>query len=131
MPPWNLPRAPVVVVAARRLEDCPAGNPAWIMQSNPQEPILRVFFWKEAVRERISRGLEMQLPVTDQTRANVPGPESAPEEVVAWSLERFADRTMVMTTSFGMEGCALIDMYARHGRPMTVIYLDTMFFFPE
>jgi len=38
---------------------------------------------------------------------------------------------MVITTSFGMEGCALIDMYAAHGEPLTVIYLDTMFFFPE
>ena len=30
-----------------------------------------------------------------------------------------------------MEGCALIDMVARHGVPIPVIYLDTMFFFPE
>lgn len=56
---------------------------------------------------------------------------SSTEELVAWSLDRFADRKMVISTSFGMEGCALIDMYARHGRPVTVIYLDTMFFFPE
>ncbi|MCO6438764.1 MAG: phosphoadenylyl-sulfate reductase [Phycisphaerae bacterium] len=53
------------------------------------------------------------------------------DEFIAWSLERFAGQNMVMTTSFGMEGCALIDMYARHGRPLTVIYLDTMFFFEE
>jgi phosphoadenosine phosphosulfate reductase len=38
---------------------------------------------------------------------------------------------MLMTTSFGMEGCALIDMYARSQVPLTVVYLDTMFFFPE
>jgi len=56
---------------------------------------------------------------------------SRPEEIVAWSLERFAHQRMVVTTSFGMEGCALIDMYARHQRPVTVIYLDTMMFFPE
>ena len=33
----------------------------------------------------------------------------------------------------GMDGagCALIDMYASHGVPLTVIYLDTEFFFPE
>ncbi len=36
-----------------------------------------------------------------------------------------------MTTSFGMEGCCLIDLYAAQGRPLTVIYLDTMFFFEE
>ncbi|HRX87523.1 MAG TPA: phosphoadenylyl-sulfate reductase [Phycisphaerae bacterium] len=58
--------------------------------------------------------------------------ENSPaEQIIAWSMERFGDRNMVMTSSFGMEGCALIDMYARHGRPLTVVYLDTMFFFPE
>jgi len=52
-------------------------------------------------------------------------------EFVAWTLERFAGRAMVLTTQFGMEGCALIDMYAAHRRPLTVVYLDTMFLFPE
>lgn len=56
---------------------------------------------------------------------------STTDDLVAWSLDRFASQQMVISTSFGMEGCALIDMYARHGRPVTVIYLDTMFFFPE
>lgn len=56
---------------------------------------------------------------------------ASPRRLVAWSLERFANQRMVITTSFGMEGCALIDMYAEHGVPVTVIYLDTMFFFPE
>ena len=56
---------------------------------------------------------------------------STPEEIVAWTLRRFAGQSLVVTTSFGMEGCALIDMVARHGVPLPVIYLDTMFFFPE
>jgi phosphoadenosine phosphosulfate reductase len=58
--------------------------------------------------------------------------ESTPtEEFIAWTLDRFRDRRMVITTSFGMEGCALIDMYAKQGTALTVVYLDTMFFFPE
>lgn len=57
--------------------------------------------------------------------------DSPTEELIAWTLGRFAHQNMVMTTSFGMEGCALIDMYAAHGKPVTVIYLDTMFFFEE
>jgi phosphoadenosine phosphosulfate reductase len=61
-------------------------------------------------------------PITENVPTN---------RLIAWTLERFADQRMIMTTSFGMEGCALIDMYGRHGRPMTVVYLDTMFFFPE
>lgn len=56
---------------------------------------------------------------------------SSPQEIVAWTLGRFARQRMILTTSFGMEGCALIDMYARYERPITVIYLDTMFFFPQ
>jgi phosphoadenosine phosphosulfate reductase len=57
--------------------------------------------------------------------------DSSPEEIVAWTLNRFAHQRMVITTSFGMEGCALVDMFARYEQPMTVIYLDTMFFFPQ
>jgi len=59
------------------------------------------------------------------------GEESPPEEIVAWTLRRFAGRELVVTTSFGMEGCALIDMVARHGVPIPVVWLDTMFLFPE
>ena len=61
-------------------------------------------------------------PVTENTPT---------DQVIAWTLERFAAQRWVLTTSFGMEGCALIDMYARHEVPMTVVYLDTMFFFRE
>lgn len=58
--------------------------------------------------------------------------EDAPtERVIPWTLERFADQRMIITTSFGMEGCALIDMYSKLQVPLTVVYLDTMFFFPE
>jgi phosphoadenosine phosphosulfate reductase len=53
------------------------------------------------------------------------------EEFIGWTLDRFGHQPMVITTQFGMEGCALIDMYASHGRPLTVAYLDTMFLFPE
>jgi phosphoadenosine phosphosulfate reductase len=58
--------------------------------------------------------------------------EDAPTDVlIAWTLDRFSAQRIIMTTSFGMEGCALIDMYARFGQPITVVYLDTMLFFPE
>ena len=61
------------------------------------------------------------------------GEDSPPERIVAWMLrfERFAGRRLVMTTAFGMEGCALIDMIARHGVPVPVLYLDTGFLFQE
>jgi phosphoadenosine phosphosulfate reductase len=64
--------------------------------------------------------------------STVNAPSSIPtEEFIAWTVERFRHRSVVLTTSFGMEGCALIDMYARQGAAPTVVYLDTMFFFPE
>ena len=59
------------------------------------------------------------------------GEDSPPERVVAWMLQRFAGRRVVVTTGFGMEGCALIDMIARHGVAFPVLYLDTGFLFPE
>jgi phosphoadenosine phosphosulfate reductase len=72
----------------------------------------------------------VNAPVAAESRTRIREDSPTPE-LIAWSLERFSHLNMVMTTSFGMEGCALIDMYARHGRPLTVVYLDTMFFFPE
>jgi phosphoadenosine phosphosulfate reductase len=57
--------------------------------------------------------------------------DAEPPTIVAWMLERFAENRLALTTSFGMEGCALIDMVARHEQPVSVIYLDTMFLFPE
>jgi phosphoadenosine phosphosulfate reductase len=59
------------------------------------------------------------------------GEDAPPELVVPWMLDHFADRNLVLTTSFGMEGCALIDLVARHGGTIPVIYLDTKFLFPE
>jgi phosphoadenosine phosphosulfate reductase len=54
-----------------------------------------------------------------------------PQEIIAWVLERHAGRRLALTTAFGLEGCALIDMVARHGREVRVVWLDTMFLFPE
>jgi len=64
----------------------------------------------------------MGEPITEDTPT---------ERIIAWTLDRFSHFRKVITTSFGMEGCALIDLYARQGVPLTVVYLDTMFFFPE
>ncbi len=59
------------------------------------------------------------------------GPDMSTDDFISWSLDRFQGWRKVFATSFGMEGCALIDMYARSGVPMEIVYLDTMFFFPE
>ena len=56
---------------------------------------------------------------------------SSPTALVDWALHRFADQRTILTSAFGMEGCALIDMVARRVSAFTVVYLDTGFFFPE
>ena len=57
--------------------------------------------------------------------------DAEPGDVVAWALERYADRQLVVTTAFGLEGCALLDMVATHGRDVRVVWVDTGFLFPE
>ena len=65
------------------------------------------------------------------TEATPIAEDSPPRDIVAWVLERYAGRRLALTTAFGLEGCALIDMVARHGQAVRVIWLDTMFLFPE
>jgi phosphoadenosine phosphosulfate reductase len=65
------------------------------------------------------------------TEATPIAEDSPPQDIVAWALERSAGRRLALTTAFGLEGCALIDMVARHGQAVRVIWLDTMFLFPE
>ncbi|MBA3658960.1 MAG: phosphoadenylyl-sulfate reductase [Gemmatimonadales bacterium] len=73
----------------------------------------------------------MASPWIDPAQPDAAWESAAPPRLVAWALERFRHQRMVLTTSFGMEGCALIDMVAGHGVPLDVVYLDTMFLFPE
>lgn len=59
-------------------------------------------------------------------------PDRVPaERVVAWSIERFGAGGLVITSAFGLEGCVLIDLYARTGAPVTITHLDTGLAFPE
>ncbi len=73
----------------------------------------------------------MNLPIYSKDLSTQISEDISTDEFIAWTLKRFSHQRLVITSSFGMEGCALIDMYAKHGQPLTVIYLDTMFFFPE
>ena len=61
---------------------------------------------------------------------------SSPQRLVQWGLERFADQPIVLTSSYGMEGCVLMDMCSKaiaaaDLQPLTVACIDTGFFFPE
>jgi len=54
-----------------------------------------------------------------------------PLELVQYSIAKFEGLKVIMTTAFGMEGCALIDMYSQFNASMQVAWIDTGFFFPE
>jgi len=74
---------------------------------------------------QLEKLIQLDLPKSKVTS------ESTPLELIEWSFSRFDHETTVMTTAFGMEGCALLDMFARFTERLTVAYIDTGFFFPE
>jgi phosphoadenosine phosphosulfate reductase len=72
----------------------------------------------------------------DETSMSLISEESSPMELAAWGLKRFAEQKKIITTSFGMEGCAMIDMFSKaieqNDLPkLQVAWIDTGFFFPE
>ena len=69
--------------------------------------------------------IHLDLPATKVSA------ESSPMELIEWSFSRFDHTASVITTAFGMEGCALIDMFSRFSSELTIAYIDTGFFFPE
>ena len=57
--------------------------------------------------------------------------QSSPFEVVEWLTSAYSADQVVLTTSFGMEGCALISMLDRKQFHPTVADIDTEFLFEE
>ena len=56
--------------------------------------------------------------------------ERPPHEILAQAAQRFAPR-LTFATGFGREGCALVDMVARHRLRIDLFTLDTGVLFPE
>jgi phosphoadenosine phosphosulfate reductase len=53
-----------------------------------------------------------------------------PQEILAWALGEYAPRVAI-STAFGVEGCALIDMAVKIDPQVQVFTIDTGFLFPE
>jgi phosphoadenosine phosphosulfate reductase len=53
-----------------------------------------------------------------------------PEEILAWALAEYRPRVCI-STAFGVEGCALIDMAVKLDPEVPVFTVDTGFLFPE
>lgn len=112
--------------AARGID--PAGRFFMDVDLSPRTPATPKQLTPRPARSEWNR---MELDLLSVNPAPRITADSPTDDLIAWTLERFAGQRLVMTSSFGMEGCALLDMYAQHGQPLTVVYLDTMFFFPE
>lgn len=54
---------------------------------------------------------------------------TTPELILAWAASQLP--RVSFATGFGAEGCALIDMVARHSLPIDLFTLDTGLLFPE
>lgn len=65
--------------------------------------------------------------LADQGRALETRP---PQEILAWALAEYAPR-IAISTAFGVEGCALIDMAVKIDPKVAVFTVDTDFLFPE
>ena len=55
---------------------------------------------------------------------------AAPQEILAWALAEYAPRVAI-STAFGVEGCALIDMAVKLDPRVQVFTVDTGYLFPE
>ena len=55
---------------------------------------------------------------------------ATPEEILAWAIERYADK-FTMATAFGPEGMAILEMLSRIAPKTWVFNLDTGYQFPE
>jgi phosphoadenosine phosphosulfate reductase len=53
-----------------------------------------------------------------------------PQHVLAWAFEHFGDRVAI-SSAFGVEGMALIDMASRVRKDFRLFTIDTEFLFPE
>jgi phosphoadenosine phosphosulfate reductase len=53
-----------------------------------------------------------------------------PQDIIAWALAEYAPRVGI-STAFGVEGCALIDMAVKLDPRVQVFTVDTDFLFPE
>src|SRR5215468_11172338 len=53
-----------------------------------------------------------------------------PQEILAWALAEYSPRVAI-STAFGVEGCALVDMAVKIDPKIKVFTVDTDFLFPE
>ena len=89
------------------------------MAASIENKIARNQIIKERFMNMALKSSRLSQGVIDQ----IDTPQSGdPEELIPWSLKQFSRQNLVITTAFGMEGCALVDMYSRFASHLTVAY---------
>src|SRR5688572_15636766 len=56
--------------------------------------------------------------------------DARPEDILAWAFAEYSPR-IALSTAFGVEGCALIDMAVKIDPRVAIFTVDTDFIFPE
>lgn len=80
----------------------------------------------------MSRVLNGAVAVPDELeRASQSLEGRSAEDILAWVLERYADRRVALTSAFGPEGCVLIDLATRLRPDIPIYTIDTGYLFDE
>ena len=56
---------------------------------------------------------------------------AAPEEVLQWTVDRFPDDRLVLSSTFGVGGMVLIHKLSQMGVQVPIVFIDTLYHFPE
>ncbi|MEM6561417.1 MAG: phosphoadenylyl-sulfate reductase [Planctomycetota bacterium] len=83
------------------------------------------------VRQSVFPEPTASTPTAPALPADPPDDDADPADILHWLADATDPATWVLTTSYGMEGCVLIDMVAQLETPIRVVMVDTGFLFPE
>lgn len=75
-------------------------------------------------------------PTTALTEAEVAGlndrfERAYPSEILRWARDAFPEGHLILSSTFGVGGMALIHMLSEEGIALPVIFIDTLYHFPE
>lgn len=57
--------------------------------------------------------------------------EAEPEDILRWAADTFPKERLILSSTFGVGGMALIHMLSNAGIRVPVIFIDTLYHFPE
>ncbi|MFY9910175.1 MAG: phosphoadenylyl-sulfate reductase [Candidatus Sulfotelmatobacter sp.] len=85
---------------------------------------------KEAVRMKEVVGLKEAVTKEDLAGLRIAAEAWSPAQILRWSFQTFGD-SVAISSAFGAEGMALIDIASRVRENFRIFTLDTEFLFPE